>query len=228
MKTSEVGSPAEQLPHPPQPPHISPTSRVGVSARPVGLQVSGPAAWDKASINCGAVQRARGTKGPTRCPCPQTRPETNVTGLAQKGIIRPVSLNTFTYLRVFSAPCFVLAQEEGRAWMEGREEEVGTLAGGDVSVCECVRMEEGKWTNEMNERSSRFPQRPPEPRKHHRVCKGMGGGVCVSVCVCVCVCVCSPPTRTPGGLVDCCVLFFFWPLAPLSPPLSLLPFLGSF
>ncbi|CAB1442871.1 unnamed protein product [Pleuronectes platessa] len=37
---------------------VSPTYRVTVSVRPVGLQVSGPAAWDKATINCRAVQRA--------------------------------------------------------------------------------------------------------------------------------------------------------------------------
>lgn len=119
VATSEVGLQAGSSCTPttplPSASHVPSTSRVTMSARPVGLQVSGPAAWDKATINCRAVQRARGTKGPTRCPCPQTRPETNVTGLAQKGIIRPVSLNTFTYLRALSAPCFVLAQEEGRA-----------------------------------------------------------------------------------------------------------------
>eukprot|EP00064_Thunnus_orientalis_P004614 superscaffoldBa00000423_g4626 len=38
---------------------VSPTSRVAMSACPVGLQVSGPAAWDKATINCRAVQRAQ-------------------------------------------------------------------------------------------------------------------------------------------------------------------------
>lgn len=46
--------------------------------------------------------------------------------------------------------------------------------------------------------------------------------VCVSVCMCARTCV------SPGGLVDCCVLFFFWPRAPFSPLLSLIPFLGSF
>lgn len=110
---------------PPPPPSssssspVSPTSRVTVLSGPARLQVSGPAARDKAAINCRPVRRARGTKEPTRCPCPQTRPETNVTEPAQNGIIRPVSLNTFTYLRVLSDHCFVLAQEEGRAWMEG-------------------------------------------------------------------------------------------------------------
>lgn len=69
-----------------------------------GCRFSAPAVWDKASINCRPVQRAGGTKSPTRRPCPQTRPETNVTALAQKGIIRPMSVNTFTYLRALSAP----------------------------------------------------------------------------------------------------------------------------
>lgn len=111
----EKERPDEQLLHEPSHPQNDPVSSCAtVSACLMGLQVSGPEDWDKANINCKAVQRARETKSPTCCPCPRTRPETNVTGLAQNGIIRPVSLNTFTYLRVLSARGFVLAQEEGR------------------------------------------------------------------------------------------------------------------
>lgn len=179
-----------------------------MSACPLGLQVSGPAAWDKATINCRAVQRAHGTKSPTRCPCPQTSHETNVTGLAQKGIIRPVSLNTFTYLRALSVQCFVLAQKEGRAWMEGRGEVV--TWGGSQCLCVCMwwgrekntRREEGNWTHEMDERRSRFPQWQPEPRKHHRVCEEWK-----EVCMRMCVWVCPPPRGRQEVLLI--VVFFF-------------------
>ena len=123
-----------------QPSHVSPTLRVAVSARPVGLQVSAPAAWDKTTINCRPAQRARGTKSPTRRLCPQTRPETNVTALAQKGIIRPMSLNTFTYLRAFSALGFVLGQKKG-----GREQRGRSGGGGSLCCsCLCARREESK------------------------------------------------------------------------------------
>lgn len=149
----QVGSPAGQLLHPNNTLTLLSFSLfllLPMSAHPMGLQVSGPADWDKATINCRAEQRARWTKDPTRCPCPQTRTETNVTGLAQNGIIRPVSLNTFTYLRALSAFCFVLAQEERRAGME--KEEDGRIGGECVCVCVCMQRERRhKGGREVNE-----------------------------------------------------------------------------
>lgn len=70
---------------------------------------------DKATINCSPVWGARGTKGATRHPSPQTRLETNVTGPRQNRIIRPMSLNTFTYLRALSGAwlCFTLRRRGG-------------------------------------------------------------------------------------------------------------------
>lgn len=70
---------------------------------------------DKATINCSPVWGARGTKGATRHPSPQTRLETNVTGPRQNRIIRPMSLNTFTYLRALSGVwlCFTLRRMGG-------------------------------------------------------------------------------------------------------------------
>lgn len=193
-----------------------------MSAHPVGLQVSGPAAWDKATINFRAVQRARGTKGSTCCPCPQTRTETNVTGLAQNGIIRPVSLNTFTYLRALSALCFVLAQEERRAWME-EQEEVGTR--GDVSVYMCVCV--------CNERKTQGGRKGSEQMQWTKEAAGFhsdglssenttafvrdGRSICVS----------SPHTDARRSCWLLCFVFLL-PPAPFSPPLFLLSFLGSF
>ncbi len=84
-------------------------------------KVSAPVALDKATINCGPVWRARGTKDPTRCPSPQTRLETNVTGPAQNRIIRPMSLNTFTYLRALSAACFCFIRGRRESMNGGRE-----------------------------------------------------------------------------------------------------------
>lgn len=103
-----------------KPPHSS-TSLLRLA------KVSAPMVLDKATINCGPVWRARGTKGPTRCPGPQTRLETNVTGPAQNRIIRPMSLNTFTYLRAHSAArfCFMRVRREG---MNGGREGAGTDA----------------------------------------------------------------------------------------------------
>lgn len=177
---------------------------VTMSARPLGLQVSGPAAWDKATINCRAVQRAHGTKSPTRCPCPQTSHETNVTGLAQKGIIRPVSLNTFTYLRALSVQCFVLAQKEGRAWMEGRGR--WWLGGKSVFVCVHVMRERKKhkeggrelnaWNGRKTLQVSTVTARAP---KTPQSLWGMEGGVYAYVC--------PPPQGRQEVLLI--VVFFF-------------------
>lgn len=178
-----------------------------MSARPLGLQVSGPAAWDKATINCRAVQRAHGTKSPTRCPCPQTSHETNVTGLAQKGIIRPVSLNTFTYLRALSVQCFVLAQKEGRAWMEGREE---VVTWGEVSVCVCACDEREKKTQGGRKGTERMKWTKDAPGFHsdspspENTTEFVRNG---RRCVCVCVCVCPPPRGRQEVLLI--VVFFF-------------------
>lgn len=179
---NHFSGPVERLSHEPPHPLNGPVSScAAMSACLVWLQVSGPEDWDKATINCTAVQRTRETKSPTCCPCPRTRPETNGTGLAQNGVIRPVSLNTFTYLRVLSARGFVLAQEEGRAWMEGREEE-GTRG---VSAFVCVHVfsgekasrEDGKWTHEINDR---FPQWWLELWKHQSIVRdGEEAFVCV-------------------------------------------------
>lgn len=89
-------------------------------------KVSAPVTGDKATINCSPVWRARGTKGPTRRPSPQTRLETNVTGPAQNRIIRPMSLNTFTYLRALSDArfCFMWGRR-GRVNGGGRGRERG-------------------------------------------------------------------------------------------------------
>lgn len=180
---------------------------VTMSARPLGLQVSGPAAWDKATINCRAVQRAHGTKSPTRCPCPQTSHETNVTGLAQKGIIRPVSLNTFTYLRALSVQCFVLAQKEGRAWMEGREE---VVTWGEVSVCVCACDEREKKTQGGRKGTERMKWTKDAPGFHsdspspENTTEFVRNG---RRCVCVCVCVCPPPRGRQEVLLI--VVFFF-------------------
>lgn len=105
--------------------------------------------------------------------------------------------------------CFSSKRREG---VNGGAGGGGDL-GGSQCLCVCMwgerekntRREEGNWTHEMDERRSRFPQWQPEPRKHHRVCEEWKE-VCMRMCVCV-----SSPTRTPGGLVDCCVflsLFF--------------------
>lgn len=82
--------------------------------KPTQDKISAPVALNKATINCTPVWRAQRTMAPTQCPSPQTRLETNVTGISQNGIIRTVSLNTFTYLRAHSGPpfCFISGKKE--------------------------------------------------------------------------------------------------------------------
>lgn len=85
---------------------------------------------DKAGINCEPVGRARGTMGQTQSPNPQTRLETNVTGIAQNRIIRPMSLNTFTYLRAHSAHFLFYVEGKKGGINGGRGPGVGVCVGG--------------------------------------------------------------------------------------------------
>lgn len=85
-------------------------------------------------------------------------------------------------------------------------EEVGTR--GDVNVCVCNerKTEGGRKGSERMQRKTEAPGFHSDGLSSENTTAFVRDGESM--------CVSSPPTRTPGGLVDCCVLFFFCLLLP--------------
>lgn len=80
---------------------------------PLDKTLSASVALNKVSINSSRAMPARSTKRPTQCPGPPTSLQTNGGRIHQAGIVRSVSLHTFTYLSAYSGPV-----RQGKANME--------------------------------------------------------------------------------------------------------------